>query len=426
MTKLSTIQIEKRKTVSGAVKQKVLTRCSNMCVCCGQTLTPKTATIEHVVPLSRGGENDIKNYVTLCKTCNTIKNNDIYPPHVIYRQLYTDKANVSPKMVELRREISQYFLNWFDQIYRDFPVKTNPLIAPTSVILYQASANHHFDTQRHKKKLFIDHKYRVDLITKDDKDLMEKQTGLFYQNIINDTHQLAYANRKRKDPVAIYTINSIGTKNRIKMVFSIVTDTEHNRLILYCPYSTFDKTTATFVADSLLDNLTTILNECLHVRIDQIFCFAPQRLEHVFTDLMFVIPEKWYLNTLTCTPIDVCDGIAPGIKTKRGDPVPLTLTMLRLRFNDKNQSKTNRKSDFYDDYRLTQEQFKEIYKDRLSKKEINRGIEISNAHKNTFNKSKKRADKLYNQQKQSKINKNKPPKKLTNKQKKKQNMAKQK
>lgn len=45
-------------------------RYNNKCVCCGET---KELTIDHVIPLSKGGRNDIDNIQPLCKSCNSSK-----------------------------------------------------------------------------------------------------------------------------------------------------------------------------------------------------------------------------------------------------------------------------------------------------------------------------------------------------------------
>jgi len=43
------------------------------CVYCGSVLTPTTRSRDHVIPLCRGGTNDITNIVPACKKCNSRK-----------------------------------------------------------------------------------------------------------------------------------------------------------------------------------------------------------------------------------------------------------------------------------------------------------------------------------------------------------------
>lgn len=42
----------------------------NVCLCCGKA---KKLTVDHVVPLSQGGSNDIGNIQPLCRSCNSAK-----------------------------------------------------------------------------------------------------------------------------------------------------------------------------------------------------------------------------------------------------------------------------------------------------------------------------------------------------------------
>lgn len=58
------------------------------CVCCGEQ---KPLTVDHIVPLSKGGSDGIENIQPLCKPCNSQKSDKTidYRPHVptTYRQL---------------------------------------------------------------------------------------------------------------------------------------------------------------------------------------------------------------------------------------------------------------------------------------------------------------------------------------------------
>lgn len=48
----------------------IMDRDGNKCLCCGST---EKLTIDHIVPKSKGGGNELSNYQTLCGKCNNKK-----------------------------------------------------------------------------------------------------------------------------------------------------------------------------------------------------------------------------------------------------------------------------------------------------------------------------------------------------------------
>ncbi len=53
-----------------SVRKKVFEKYGKSCLACGAT---ENITIDHVIPVSKGGINDISNYQPLCKSCNSKK-----------------------------------------------------------------------------------------------------------------------------------------------------------------------------------------------------------------------------------------------------------------------------------------------------------------------------------------------------------------
>lgn len=43
------------------------------------TYNPRACTVEHLIPLSKGGRDDIRNAVTACARCNNNRGNDMSP-----------------------------------------------------------------------------------------------------------------------------------------------------------------------------------------------------------------------------------------------------------------------------------------------------------------------------------------------------------
>lgn len=53
------------------------------CRWCGCDLDAHTATLEHVVPLARGGTNRRENLAIACEVCNHARGNDLGPPREV-------------------------------------------------------------------------------------------------------------------------------------------------------------------------------------------------------------------------------------------------------------------------------------------------------------------------------------------------------
>ena len=73
-------QIEERVKFSKSEKTKILEKSKNRCCRCGSLLDENSMTIEHIIPLSRGGTNQQSNLVALCWDCNQKKDNYILHP----------------------------------------------------------------------------------------------------------------------------------------------------------------------------------------------------------------------------------------------------------------------------------------------------------------------------------------------------------
>ncbi|WP_193197136.1 HNH endonuclease [Nostoc sp. MG11] len=55
------------------VRKYVFQRDKYQCQSCGKTTLETDLTIDHIIPLAQGGQNDISNLQTLCFTCNQQK-----------------------------------------------------------------------------------------------------------------------------------------------------------------------------------------------------------------------------------------------------------------------------------------------------------------------------------------------------------------
>lgn len=63
-------------------KKEMLKRTNGKCAKCGKELIlgTKDCTVEHIIPISKGGKNEPSNLICMCKSCNLLKGNDIVQP----------------------------------------------------------------------------------------------------------------------------------------------------------------------------------------------------------------------------------------------------------------------------------------------------------------------------------------------------------
>jgi ATP adenylyltransferase len=64
-----------RDDISGSIRYEVLKRAKGRCECCGISKDERPLDVDHIVPVSKRGKNDITNYQALCWLCNANKGN---------------------------------------------------------------------------------------------------------------------------------------------------------------------------------------------------------------------------------------------------------------------------------------------------------------------------------------------------------------
>lgn len=61
--------------VSGTIRYEVMKRAKSRCELCGVSTEFRALEIDHIIPRSKGGSDDISNFQVLCTSCNGTKNN---------------------------------------------------------------------------------------------------------------------------------------------------------------------------------------------------------------------------------------------------------------------------------------------------------------------------------------------------------------
>ena len=78
------------------IKRLVLAKTDGVCARCGRVLSFEKATIEHYIPKYRGGSDDERNLLPLCKNCNKQKGSRIVDVKTYYpflRAEFCESAN---------------------------------------------------------------------------------------------------------------------------------------------------------------------------------------------------------------------------------------------------------------------------------------------------------------------------------------------
>ena len=76
-----------KKQKKTALKQVLIQKTGSACARCGKRILLKDVTIDHVVPKYRGGGDDERNLVPLCKRCNKQKGSQLVDSKAFYPYL---------------------------------------------------------------------------------------------------------------------------------------------------------------------------------------------------------------------------------------------------------------------------------------------------------------------------------------------------
>jgi hypothetical protein len=100
----------KRKNIPAGVRWQVFSRDGFRCIYCGATKETATLVIDHGDPFSRGGGDDIDNYVTACRQCNAGK----AAKQAIPKAAWEDDSREAAFVRSGERHKSQLLADWHE------------------------------------------------------------------------------------------------------------------------------------------------------------------------------------------------------------------------------------------------------------------------------------------------------------------------
>ena len=109
------LQIVKRKSFTQSERTSIYDKNHGRCAICGRYVPFADFTVDHIIPISKGGTNNMDNLQCACKICNMIKQ-DILPEDlmeklseiILYQTRKTDDDKLRKKMNYIHRQKQKY------------------------------------------------------------------------------------------------------------------------------------------------------------------------------------------------------------------------------------------------------------------------------------------------------------------------------
>jgi diadenosine tetraphosphate (Ap4A) HIT family hydrolase len=79
--------------ISGSIRYEVLSRAKFLCELCGISAGEKSIEVDHILPKSLGGKDDLANYQALCYSCNAAKRNTDDTDFRLFKNLYSTRVD---------------------------------------------------------------------------------------------------------------------------------------------------------------------------------------------------------------------------------------------------------------------------------------------------------------------------------------------
>jgi HNH endonuclease len=106
-----------RKPLSKSIRFEVFKRDNFTCRYCGSKAPEVILEVDHINPVSKGGDNEIMNLITSCFVCNRGKSNKLLSDNSV-----VEKQRLQIEELNIRRQQLEMMLEWRDEVikYKDF------------------------------------------------------------------------------------------------------------------------------------------------------------------------------------------------------------------------------------------------------------------------------------------------------------------
>lgn len=241
-------QVDERRKFTWEERQQILKENYGICACCGKKLTSKTLRVEHIIPLSRGGKNEMRNLTALCEECNKWKDNKIYMPCDFYAAL-----RHKPRI----REIEDYVREWFKTIKDDFDLERFPMISFNIFIQLDPVPN---STRRKPPAFNRQLMYKWSMVGESAHREMEKRSGLSIPEIRRKMRGIKCSEKlpPKNHPIPLYCLRKVSTEKMLAVI--AVMYWKGHGLVMYIPWHCMSNVLIRSVVYNFVYNLLTSLD----------------------------------------------------------------------------------------------------------------------------------------------------------------------
>lgn len=274
------IEKTERRLFTYEERKAILQSSGNKCACCGIKLTTKTMTVEHIIPIYRGGTNDKENLTALCETCNKDKGDILYLPRSFYSAMIgTPRVNQMDDMVR----------EWF-QIYKKYhDIERYPLIAPQhNAMLNPVSFRNYKPNFKlpYNRQLIVSWKF----IRTEDYEEIEAISGMnlmtvrkFLERVRPDANQYDSSKQHYEiyKPVTFYALRKL-SNDKLLAIFAIRYDKDKKDMVVYIVWTDITKNAISMITENFIscafDAITNIAGEEIDNYI--IFSYKKEAFEY--------------------------------------------------------------------------------------------------------------------------------------------------
>ena len=170
--------MSKRKKLSDKTRFEVFKRDSFTCQYCGEQAPNVILEVDHINPVSRGGDNDLVNLVTSCRTCNSGKSNNKLSDDAVV----TKKKKQLDELQEKRNQLDM-MAEWQKGLLE---MESSQIDLIDDIIYYKTSGGHNLNSTGRSNMLKLIKKYGLNTVQDATEQAMDK-----YYNGSDDSVQIA-------------------------------------------------------------------------------------------------------------------------------------------------------------------------------------------------------------------------------------------